>query len=126
MRAPAPRAITRGVPPTERNARTGLFTPPTRIASAWRKISSERWCDLGALTGAPPSRLQPAGRVFGVVGANNVGAGALDTREQFQYHALFVNPAIRCRGFHHRVFAADVVGGHRHRIRVADPADHVE
>jgi hypothetical protein len=36
MRAPCPREMNRGVPPTLLNARTGLFTPPgiTRRASA--------------------------------------------------------------------------------------------
>jgi hypothetical protein len=31
-----------GSPPTERKARTGLFTPPTSIFSARSKISRER------------------------------------------------------------------------------------
>ena len=30
-REPSARSMTSGVPPTARNARTGLFTPPTRI-----------------------------------------------------------------------------------------------
>src|SRR5690349_4024749 len=32
-----------GSPPTERNARTGLFTPPTSSFSARAKISRERY-----------------------------------------------------------------------------------
>src|SRR5579859_4417726 len=41
-REPSARSITRGAPPTARNARTGLFTPPTRIFCARVKRSDER------------------------------------------------------------------------------------
>jgi len=37
-----PRSMIRGSPPTERKARTGEFTPPTRTFSASAKISRER------------------------------------------------------------------------------------
>src|SRR5919197_5038017 len=44
MRGPFPRTMNRGVPPTARNARTGLSTPPTRLSWARAKSLS----DLGA------------------------------------------------------------------------------
>src|SRR5262249_2432035 len=41
-RAPSPRAMNGGEPPTARNARTGLFTPPgmTRPAASSRRLDS--------------------------------------------------------------------------------------
>src|SRR5713226_4705879 len=95
--------MTSGSPPTARNARTGLLTPPTSTCSAWRKISCER---VRARFPAPapvacvtlrPRRLacsEPARGVFGVVGEDDVRAGALNRREDFQNHALLVHPAI--------------------------------
>src|SRR5208337_3726655 len=108
-----------GSPPTERNARTGLLTPPTRIFSAFSKISRERRRSgmdrrCVALIGAP-LRLgfQPASHVFGVIREDDVRASALDTGKNFQHDALFVYPAVaRCR-FHHGVFAAHIVRAHR-------------
>src|SRR6185437_11942337 len=40
-REPFARSMISGAPPTARNARTGLFTPPTRIFSARAKRSLE-------------------------------------------------------------------------------------
>src|SRR5258707_3037560 len=123
-----------GSPPTERNARTGLLTPPTRTFSALSKISLERrrsgfaWACV-ALIGAPfngNSRFQPAGHVFGVVGQDNVGAGALNAGENFQDHALFINPAFLRSGFEHRVLAADVVRANRHVEAITHGPDDVE
>src|ERR1700688_1655560 len=48
-REPAARSTINGVPPTARNARTGLFTPPTRIFFARSKSSAERECVLEAV-----------------------------------------------------------------------------
>src|SRR6266852_1910943 len=49
--APLPRTMNRGVPPTDRNARTGLSTPPARLSSASEKSRS----DSGARSAAPGS-----------------------------------------------------------------------
>src|SRR5208337_5395179 len=109
-----------GSPPTERKARTGLLTPPTRTFSAFSKISFERRRSgmerlCVALMCAPwRSGFQPASHVLGVVGEDDVRTGPLNTRKNFQDHALFVNPAIARRRFHHGVFAADVVRAHGH------------
>src|SRR5689334_11230491 len=106
-----------GSPPTERNARTGLLTPPTRTFSAFSKISFERrrsgfaWACV-ALIGAPYIRnsgFQPAGCIFGVVSQDDIGAGALDAGQDFQDHALFLDPTFLRGGFDHGVFAADVI-----------------
>src|SRR5712692_7608317 len=103
--------MTSGVPPTARKARTGLFTPPTRISWARRNISSERGREdrfTGALRGALTG-FQPAGHILGVIGEHDAGAGAVDCRQNLQHAALLVKPAVARRGFHHGVFAADVV-----------------
>src|ERR1700675_4094215 len=104
-----------GSPPTERKARTGLFTPPTRTFSARSKISRERWrlrfkVDWVALIFVPSklSRLQPVCDVLGVIGQDDVGAGALDAGENFEYDALLIDPAFLRGGLDHRIFAADV------------------
>src|SRR5689334_23083409 len=95
-----------GSPPTERNARTGLLTPPTRTFSAFSNISFERrrsgfaWACV-ALIGAPFIRIsgfQPASHVFGVVGQDNVGPGTLNAGQDFQNYAFFFDPAFLRRG----------------------------
>src|SRR5207245_2200490 len=48
---PFPLTMNRGVPPTDRNARTGLSTPPARLSSASAKSRS----DSGAAGAAPVS-----------------------------------------------------------------------
>ena len=40
---PFPLAINKGVPPTERNARTGELTPPGKYSFAFEKSCSERF-----------------------------------------------------------------------------------
>src|SRR5260370_26584129 len=105
-----------GSPPTERNARTGLFTPPTRIFSAGSNISRERLRSTFDFVGVAvirsprePSRLQPPSGVFGVIRQNDICARALNSRQDFQYHALLVQPAFLCCRFDHRVLSAYVV-----------------
>src|SRR5260370_24686483 len=90
-----------GSPPTDRNARTGLFTPPTRTFSARSKISRERrrsrfkagWVALMELQ-TKLSRLQPARDILGVVGQDNACSPALAAGQNFQYHAPLVKPSI--------------------------------
>src|SRR5439155_19021610 len=67
-----------GSPPTDRNARTGLFTPPTSTFSARSKISRERLRSRFSRGGAVLmfsrlnlSRLQPACDILGVIGKND-------------------------------------------------------
>src|ERR1700723_3693668 len=109
-----------GSPPTERNARTGLFTPPTSIFSARSNISRERRRStldfLGvALMRSPrkPLRLQPSSCIFGVIRQNDICTCALNPRQDFQYHALLVQPAFLRRRFDHRVLSAHVVRSDR-------------
>src|SRR5271154_2938061 len=109
-----------GSPPTERKARTGLLTPPTKTCSARSKISFERRRSgllrvgvASMVRGVKLSRLsgfEPAGDVLGVIGEDDFCAGALDASEEFEDDALFVEPAFLGGGFDHGVFAADVVG----------------
>src|SRR3984957_20058003 len=70
--------------------------------------------------------LQPARHVFRVVAENDFGAGALDAGENFEDHALLVDPAVARRGFHHGVFAANVVGGHGNVESIAHALNDVE
>src|ERR1700757_2814961 len=101
-----------GSPPTERNARTGLLTPPTSTFSARSKISRERrrsglTCVCVALISSPVrSRLQPASGILGVIRQDDLRPGPLNPRQNFQHYPLFLNPIVLRRGFHHRVFAA--------------------
>src|SRR5271154_7613130 len=112
--------MTSGSPPTERNARTGLLTPPTRTFSARSKISRERFrsgfkIDRVTLISAPlPLLLQPSRHVFRVISQNNVRARSLNAGKNLQNHALLVEPALFRRGRYHRIFPADVLSGNRH------------
>src|SRR5437879_12916717 len=106
----------RGSPPTARKARTGLFTPPTRTFSARSKISRQRRRSLfnagrvALMIGAPGSTLfEPARGVFCVIRQDNVCACALNSREQLEHDALFIEPPVLHRGLHHGVLAADIV-----------------
>src|SRR5712691_4226911 len=109
-----------GSPPTKRNARTGLFTPPTSTLSARSKISRERLrsrfnlgCVALMLFSIKLSRLQPACDVLGVVGQQDIRSRAPNPGENLQHHALFIQPAVLRSGFHHGVFSAHVVRSDR-------------
>src|SRR5580704_1201438 len=102
-----------GSPPTERNARTGLFTPPTSTFSPRSKISRERRRStldfVGvALIRSPRklSRLQPSSGIFSVIRQNDVCTCALNSRQDLQRHPLLVQPALLGRRFDHRVLSA--------------------
>src|SRR5215813_9839239 len=130
---PAPRSMMSGSPPTERKARTGLLTPPTRICSASAKISRERrrpCCGEGCveLIGLCSTirSFQPAGGIFGMIRQYEIRAGAPDTGENFEHHTLFVEPAVFRSGFHHGIFAADVVSGHRHAKFVFNLSNNID
>src|SRR5271156_4216050 len=97
-----------GSPPTERNARTGLFTPPTRIFSARSKISRERgrstfdFVGVTLMESQPKlSRLQPSRRVLGMVRQYNVSARPLNSGQDFQHDSLFIQPTFLRGGFDH-------------------------
>src|SRR5215475_13235503 len=87
-------------PPTERNARTGLFTPPTSTCSARWKISADRaLLPFREVCGVLIETLcmaalpfQPFRHVLGMVGQNNVRPGPSNARQDFQHSALFVQP----------------------------------
>src|SRR5689334_4625747 len=103
-------------PPTERNARTGLFTPPTNTCSARANIPAERALfftgdafDVLMKKLFATSTLQPFRRVFRVIRQDNVRARPLNTCQQLQHSALFIQPASLRRCFDHRVFSAHVV-----------------
>src|SRR5882724_6140750 len=110
-----------GSPPTERKARTGELTPPTRTCSASANISRERrllrredvWvtlifclCSLHRayqLWSGADSAFQPSSGVFRMVRQNDIGAGALYAGENFEHDAFFIEPAILRGRFDHRV-----------------------
>src|SRR2546422_2928769 len=94
-----------GSPPTARNARTGLFTPPTSTFSARSKISRERLrsrfnlaCVALMLFPIQRSRLQPASDVLGVVRQQDIRSRALNSGKYFQHHALLIQPAVPRQG----------------------------
>ena len=64
--------------------------------------------------------------VFGKVGNNQIGPGALNGREDFHDHALLIEPAELSRGFDHGVFPRDRVGSQREPELLPDPSDHVQ
>src|SRR5688572_1228203 len=99
--APRPWAANRGLPPTEPKARTGELTPPgiTRFA---RSKSSSLVVNRGTSG-------QPVCGFLGVVGEDEVGAGAADRGENLESGGPLVEPAFLGRGLHHRVLAGDVV-----------------
>src|SRR5260370_11896956 len=108
-----------GSPPTDRNARTGLFTPPTSTFSARSNIFSERLrsrfnrgCAVLILVSLKLARLQPACDVLGMVGKNNFRSGSLNARKNFQDNSLLVQPAFLRRSLHHGVLSADIVNAH--------------
>src|SRR6266540_6545604 len=55
---------------------------------------------------------QPVGGLPGVVGEDEVGAGAADRGEDLEGNGAAVDPAAFVRGLHHRVLAAHVERGH--------------
>src|SRR6185503_7202838 len=69
---------------------------------------------------------EPASDVFGVVGEDDVGAGAGDAGDEFEDGAFFVEPVVGGGGFDHGVFAADVVGADGDVEFFADATDDVE
>ena len=79
-----------------------------------------------AASGAWASVAKPSGGVLGVVGDDDVGAGAADRGQGLEHGGALVEPAGGRGGLDHRVLAADVVGGDRHARRVLHAADDVE
>ena len=69
------------------------LTPPAKLRPALDNVIGRR----PSLFPAP----QPAGYLFGVVGDDDVGAGAADGGQQFQGHWLFVDPAGAGGGLDH-------------------------
>src|SRR5438132_1180377 len=115
-----------GSPPTDRNARTGLFTPPTSTFSARSKISRERLRSRFNRGGAVLmfsrlnlSRLQPACDILGVIGKNDFCSGALEARQDFQDNSLLIQPTLLRRRLDHVVFSADVIRAGRYIKRSA-------
>src|ERR1700692_3695726 len=124
-----------GSPPTERKARTGLFTPPTNTCSARLKISRERApsrfdsiCDCAGFIAAPAgcSRAKPPGRILGVISHNDLRSSALTACEYFRDYALLVQPAFLYGGLHHGVFPADVIGRDGHIEFIAYAPDDIQ
>src|SRR5580704_14901116 len=110
-----------GSPPTERKARTGLFTPPTSIFSARSNMSRERrrwtlnFVDVTLIElRLQCSRFQPSRGILAVIRQNNVCARALNSRQYFQHDALLVHPALLGGGFDHGILSTYVVGAHGH------------
>src|SRR5215210_1711496 len=156
MRDPSPRCMNRGSPPTERNARTGLFTPPGILLTARSMSRAERSIASIVLASTLPPRFckrakppskrlvrvyivwpvrvvrevtlrgEPAGYIRGVVGDDDVGAGALHAGERLEDCGLLVEPAVLRGGFYHRVLPAHAVRSDGQVRGLPDPAENVE
>src|ERR1017187_3391733 len=124
-REPFAWSTTRGVPPTARNARTGLSTPPTRIFCARSKSSAERGRAFCSMAGSSAG-LEPASDVLSVIREDDGCTCALDAGHNFEDDTLLVDPTLQRRGFHHRIFRADIVGGDGNVESLANSLDHVE
>src|SRR6266851_10466245 len=122
-----------GSPPTDRNARTGLFTPPTSTFSARSKISRERlrsrftWgCIALMLFSRKLSLIQPACDILGMIGKNDFRARALNRRQDFQHDALLIQPPLLRGRLHHGIFPAHIVGADGNFKGIAYPSDDVQ
>src|SRR5215475_8412096 len=69
---------------------------------------------------------EAAGDLGGPVGQDDARAGPADRRQRLGDDPVPVDPALRRGGLYHRVLAADLVRGDRHRRGRGDLADHVE
>src|SRR4051812_1881195 len=114
-REPLPLATKYGVPPTERKARTGEFTPPGMMREARRKSSS-------FVTNSP----EHVGELGREVGEDDVGAGTLDGGDVLEGDGLTVDPPALGRRLDHRVLAGHVVGGDGNIDCSAHVGDHIE
>src|SRR5687768_12438624 len=127
--APWARSTKNGVPPTAWNARTGLSTPPGRICEAW----ANSCCDFGVLyagigDSAPAARLRlERARGFpGVVGDDDVGAGAPYGRQRLHHDSRLFDPAALCRSLDHRVLPAHLIGRRRLTKTLFDLRQNIE
>src|SRR5258706_1474047 len=135
-RAPAARSTTMGSPPTARNARTGLFTPPTRTSVARRKISSERGCSVltgfGALIdficsgNLKLAGFQPTREVLCVIGEHYARTRAMNASHNLEPDSLFIGPSIRGGRFHHGKFPAHVIRANGDVERLPDAMNDVQ
>src|SRR5258706_11981086 len=135
-RAPAARSTTMGSPPTARNARTGLFTPPTRTSVARRKISSERERSVLTCFGAlidficsgnlKLAGFQPTREVLCMVGEHNARARSMNSGHNLEHDSLFIDPSICGGRFHHGKFPAHVIRANGNVERLPDAMNDVQ
>src|SRR5437879_6464032 len=112
--APSPRATKYGVPPTDRNARTGEFTPPGMTRDA--RANSSSFVVMS----------QHLSEISGEVREDDVGAGALHGRDVLEGDGVTVDPPALGGRLHHRVLTRHVVRDERHVDDLAHIRDHVE
>src|SRR5262245_35213873 len=129
IREPDACLMNSGDAPTALNARTGLSTPPGRMARARVKRFDERrvfmansqWLNGYASGFTRPFSHKPSaishdklreqtGGVACVVRDDDVGSGAPDGSQRFDHRARLVDPAVARGRLEHRVLAADVIG----------------
>src|SRR5229473_1287170 len=110
-RAPDARWMNRGDPPTALNALTGLSTPPGRTRTARENRRDDFVVRIRGRLRAGPAR--PLGErpssLSGVVGDDDIGAGAADTRQRLEHRTALVDPAVPRRRLQHGVLAAHVI-----------------
>src|SRR6202034_3945811 len=113
---------------TQTRTSTAPLRQPTKALHPCRRTSRQE-IQCGSLLSAVSrcsAGLQPASNILRVVRQNHSRARPLNSRKNLEHYALFVQPAALRRGFHHRIFTAHVVGGHRNVKFLAHALDHVQ
>src|SRR5262245_54962471 len=103
----------------------GRSIPSTSLRTGLRpyKVILGSFCTLHRLSKDTVSRAEPARDVLGVIGQDQVRASTLNTGENLENDAPLVEPTVSRGGFHHGVFAADVVSADGNIEAIADLAD---
>src|SRR5215470_5252443 len=81
------------------------FCSQPQFGGAWKRVvhrKSARMDQRSARMKSTDLSFQYVNSFAGVVGQDDVGAGAFDAREGFHHYALFVDPAFLCGGLDQR------------------------
>uniref|UniRef100_A0A1X7ST66 Uncharacterized protein n=1 Tax=Amphimedon queenslandica TaxID=400682 RepID=A0A1X7ST66_AMPQE len=102
-------------------------SPESEMAECFQALSDMPiWANL--LSGRGRSlAFQPSSGFEGVVADDQIRPGALDRGQFFQDGRSFIQPSALACGLDHRIFAAGVIGHHRHfGEALAHPGDDIE
>src|SRR5215213_3948247 len=122
--------MNRGVPPTDRNARTGEFTPPGVTVRARSKAASLRTVAAAGRTviSSAPCVCDrvPRRPIECPVAQDQIRASAPDGGQRLLDRRLPIDPAVGSRGLYHGVLTGDVVCRYRQIDSLADRTYHIE